>query len=1067
VELSYVKLNSSFDLKKLHDGKLQYQPYQQEKIKFGHDTNAVIFKLKLKNKTVLAKDAVLVVEHKYFNNVSYLTEFEDGSFSRTEQQFRLKSTQNRIFSSEKFVFNFNNKPAKNHYVIIESHLKSSVAIKVVEKDIYIGLDNRIVIFFTILYSSMFGLFLVNFIYFLFIRNSAYLYYSIYIISALVAIYWQEGRMIDFSLIAWEILGKETKLFYFLLSNLLLLVFIYAFLKLEWKKQLSAKLMLIWIIHLFLLVVASVVFNLLAKDSNLLSSWYNYTLNIGNFIILGVAFIQFRRGNRQAIFLLVSWVLYILFSMFRLKFVLDPGPNHFFMQHSYEIGLVVQAFVLGLGLADQALGYKKSRDRAKKSFTKASKALFAESLINNFLHEIKDVILNENKIENFMKHIERKFSDMIIKFAPIENAMRVSIKDGICQKNLLFQNKPKNYFVEFFEEQKDYIRVACENKSGLAKIYNPNARDKKIQFIVIPVTLSYDNEVVDHECIVFEVKVNCFLDEGEVENLRMFIDKSQEALIDSKQLKQITKHAQSIISVAEEKEKSMRMKDRFFANVSHEFRTPLTLTIAPLKDLSEQKEFLNTSGKYLVDTALSNAQELMSLVNRLLDIQKLATDTFPLRVTKVNLNELIYSVIKKLINWSLDHYQSLTFEKSYDEDIYVYCDKKEITKVLTNLISNAIKYSGNNSHITVSMEISTNWVKLNIADDGLGIEKDIQEHIFERYFQGDSTYHLSEAGTGIGLSYVKDVMELHHGKVTLVSEKKQGSSFSLWFKQGYLQFDYNEILGSDEKSTIQDIDVTDVRELEEVTGDNKHKKDVTTLLIVEDNAELRKFLVYKFKDHYKVIEAENGKVGLEKALSKLPDIVISDVMMPEMDGMELVKRLRGSKELKTIPIVLLTAKSANVETVEGLEKGADDYVTKPFDFNELKARVDRLIFARKAIRDELPNTKINSEIKEVKSAFQEKLDEAIFAYISDTKLSVEKLAETLFLERSSLYRKIKSEFNMSPIKYIRKIRMGYSLELLKNKKLTVSETAYACGFDSLSYFSKQFKKTYGKSPSDVL
>ncbi|HHL32007.1 MAG TPA: response regulator transcription factor, partial [Oceanospirillales bacterium] len=278
-------------------------------------------------------------------------------------------------------------------------------------------------------------------------------------------------------------------------------------------------------------------------------------------------------------------------------------------------------------------------------------------------------------------------------------------------------------------------------------------------------------------------------------------------------------------------------------------------------------------------------------------------------------------------------------------------------------------------------------------------------------------------------------------------------------------DYDEISGSKEKSVLQEqagSDYEKVMKSDEITED----KDMTTLLIVEDNSELRKFLAYKFNKFYKVIEANNGKNGLNKARIFLPDLIITDVMMPEMDGIEMVRRLRNLKDLTTVPIIMLTAKSANVDTIEGLQTGADDYITKPFDFEELLARVDRLIASRKAIKDETQHL-ISAPIENIKSVFQEKLDEAIVANIADKKLNVEKLAKILFIDRSTLYRKIKNKLEMSPIAYIRKVRMEFALNLLKNKKLTVSETAYACGFDSLSYFSKQFKKTHGTSPSDVL
>jgi signal transduction histidine kinase/DNA-binding NarL/FixJ family response regulator len=1062
-EYVVIELNS---FETSHVDSYDFKPYQNQKIPFNELANNAIFRIRLKDVNTLTADPVLVVDYKYLENVSHIMQFADGSFSETEKLERLRTTGNKIFSSEKFVFNLKNEKVVNHYLIIGSYSDTAVMIKVIDKDTYIRFDRNIVTFFTVLYSSLFGLFLINFVYYIFIRKTAYLYYSAYIFFSLNAVYWMEGQLVDIPLISNLVVGNTVNLSIFFISNLFLYIFIYKFLQLNWRKQFCGKMALVLIVHVLLLLIALIVLHFtMCELIPVVSKLYNYTVQVGNMVILMIAYIIYINGNRQAGFLLVSFLIFIVFSSFKLLFVLNLGPNQFWMQHSYEIGLVIEAFILAIGLADQALEFKNSFVSAENKFAKANKALFAESLISNFRFEVKEEILKENLVQNFIVHIESKFADMIMKFAPVDNLKRLSVKDGSCLSYTLFQQNDNGCFQAFFDENKAPVQTSCEDSVVFSKIYYPEFNQEGIQFIVIPATLNYSNDNVDHECLIFEMKKNHILDGEEIEDLYSFISKSLKALIDSKEIKQITKHAQNIISVAQEKEKSMRMKDRFFANVSHEFRTPLTLTIAPLKDLHKQSEFLNTSGKYLVDTALSNALDLMSLVDKILDVQKLETNTFPLRVAKVNLNRLTYAIINQLMNWALDHSQTLTFIKTNKEDTHIYCDIQEIKKVITNLISNAIKYSGKNSNITLEIHNNSNWVTIHISDDGVGIQKDIQEYIFERYYQGNSTHHLSEAGTGIGLSYVKDVMELHHGKITLESQLGKGSQFVLWFKTGFLHFDYDEISGSKEKSVLQEQAGSDYEKVKK-SDEIAEEKDITTLLIVEDNSELRKFLAYKFNKFYKVIEADNGKNGLNKARIFLPDLIISDVMMPEMDGIEMVRRLRNVKDLTTVPIILLTAKSANVDTIEGLQTGADDYITKPFDFEELLARVDRLIASKKAIKDETQHL-MSPPIENIKSVFQEKLDEAIVANIADKKLNVEKLAKILFIDRSTLYRKIKNKLEMSPIAYIRKVRMEFALNLLKNKKLTVSETAYACGFDSLSYFSKQFKKTHGTSPSDVL
>lgn len=1050
---------------------LRYIPYQQQKIDFLSNGSSAVFKVKLNQNHVLDKEHVLVVGHKYLDSVNYLTQDAKGRFSESNIQFRMKPTSNRFFSSEKFVFNYKIHDVESHFIIVQNHKSSSLGIKLIEKDTYILHDKNIVIFFAILYSSMIGLFLVNFIYYLYIKNRSYLLFSLYLISGLITFYWQESRMIDLPVFYFPIVGSATGLFVFVLSNVLLYFFVYDFLKLKWKKSFPGKLVFYWILHLLILLVLIVAGYISNSNLNYLSVWYNSTVMLGSLVVFAIAYLELKKGNRQAGFLLVGWTVFLVFSLFRLSYSFNIEPDKFWIQHSYEIGLVIEAFILALGLADQALGFKKSKDIVQHSYNKANKALLAETLINNFLYEIKDEVLKETQVQNFIMHIENYFAKMVVKYAPVENITKLSLKSEICHKSILIQQSQCLCADEFFEDNKVFVSQACESKQYVVESFNKKNNpqkqpDKTIQIIVIPVSLDYNSDKNDYECLILEIKQDKDLNVSELDELQVFFDKAIMALMNSRQLKQIANHAQDIISQADVKDKAMRLKDRFFANVSHEFRTPLTLTIAPLKDLYKQREFLNTSGRYLVDTALSNAQDLMSLVDKILDIQQLEANEFPLKITRVNLNKLIYVVIKKLINWSLDHFQTLVFEKESEQDVFVYCDKKEIEKVIVNLVSNAIKYSGKNSNIVISLAKEDSWVKILIFDNGVGIEETVQDHIFERYYQGDSIHHLSEAGTGIGLSYVKDVMGLHSGKVTLNSRLNKGSEFTLWFKQDFKHFKYDEMSDSAEKSILQD-QVSDLNSknllVEEETADSV---DVTTLLIVEDNPELLKFLVYKFKDYYKIIEAENGLIGIDKALEFLPDLIISDVMMPEMDGMEMLLKIREINELKTVPVILLTAISANVDAIEGLETGADDYVTKPFDFDELKARVDRLISSRKAVREEnISQVKVSNQIH--KTAFQEKLDEAIHKKISDNNLNVEMLAELMYLDRSGLYRKVKAEFNMTPVAYIRQVRMEFAKNLLTHKKLTVSETAYACGYDSLSYFSKQFKKTYGTSPSDVL
>ncbi len=1063
VNQSFCITNSELlNIKKIDD--CHFRAYEGQKISFNQDSNLVVFKLTGINSTNM-KQSVLVVDYKYFQKVSYITKDSSSVIRTNESMFRKVATKNRLFSSEHFVFDFDI-PAKEHYVLIKNNLEVAALIKLVNKDEYIVFDRSVSAFFTILYTSMFGLFLVNFIFYLYIKNKTHLYYSIFILSALNTIFWFESWYIDFGLYSISEFIQPISQYSFLISNALLYLFLYHFLGLNTNKKLEERIVYWLFMHVVMQLILLLLFDLGSYQYGiyLLSLWNNFTVQIANIIILGVAWRIYKTGNRQAGFLLISWSLFIIFSSMRLYFVLNPAPNQFWMQHAHEVGILVDALVLALALADQSLIYKKSSEIAQTKYLKTNRALLGETLINNFLHQIKDEILQKKDIRGYVFEIEHKFAQMIVKYVPMQSVERISVFENRLESTTIFSSNDDYRLKKYVQQNSNSFCQKCYEQRVFQQVDTLNK--STCQFILIPLIKAYQNKKYDHECLFIQMQKNNFLEAGEVDDLVAFIDNSLQALIDSNELKDITNHAQDVMTISKEKEKAMRLKDRFFANVSHEFRTPLSLTIAPLKDLNKQKEFLNTSGRYLVETALTNAKDLLRLVDNVLDIQKLETNIFPLQVSNVNLNKIIYAEIKRLKNWALDKSQDLKFEKDFDEDVFIYCDQMEVGKIISNLISNAIKYSGENSSIILSIVSQEAWTKIVIADNGRGIEKEIQERLFDRFYQGQSFQHVLEAGSGIGLSFIKDIMELHCGYVTLDSKLGEGSTFTLWFKKGFEHFDYDDLIRAQDKDKFKLQKINEQSNKVHKNISTKPSSDTTTILIVEDNSELRKYLNFKLADEFKIIQAEDGKHGLQQAQKHLPDLIVSDVMMPEMDGIEMVNTIRKDKMLETIPIIMLTAKSQKADTIEGLKSGADDYISKPFDFDELHARIERLLEARKTIRNQIKHM-YKDRAGVIKSTFQEKLDKLILENITRIDLNVDFLAEKLFMNRSSLYRKIKKEFNITPIAYIRKIKMNCAMGLLKDKKITVSETAYACGYESLSYFSKQFKKTYGKSPSDVL
>ncbi|MBL4659276.1 MAG: response regulator [Alcanivoracaceae bacterium] len=307
-----------------------------------------------------------------------------------------------------------------------------------------------------------------------------------------------------------------------------------------------------------------------------------------------------------------------------------------------------------------------------------------------------------------------------------------------------------------------------------------------------------------------------------------------------------------------------------------------------------------------------------------------------------------------------------------------------------------------------------------------------------------------------------MIELHHGHIELINKPQVGCSFTLWLKKGHDHFEDSQLI---EPLSLKGDDLQqDYRQMPK-TIDDTENEDITTILVVDDSTELREFIVSRLSSYYRILQASNGQEGYAMAQTKLPDLIISDVMMPVMNGFEMTKKLKSSKTSKYIPIILLTAKTSKREIVEGLQAGADDYLTKPFDTSELIVRVKGMIDSRKLIRDEI-KLELSKQLTSIKktSSFIDKLHQEILSQLSNPKLNIESLSTALAMSRSSLNRKCHKELDKSPMQYTTEVRMQHALVLLKNNNHSVSDIAYGIGYESLAYFSRAFKKHNGQSPS---
>lgn len=543
-------------------------------------------------------------------------------------------------------------------------------------------------------------------------------------------------------------------------------------------------------------------------------------------------------------------------------------------------------------------------------------------------------------------------------------------------------------------------------------------------------------------------------------------RAKQLILKNKQLEQqVEQRTVDLLAKSQELEQQQVLKDRFFTNVSHEFRTPLTLTIAPLESLVSDFPEMDNALLHPIEMALKNSKKMLSLVGQVLDINRLESKQFPLRVAQYNISELINNTAARFMPWSKQHQQILSCLNT-QETILLYFDQDQIEKCLSNLIANAIKYSGEKSHIVVSIVHAETHIGIKVEDDGPGISQSFENKIFQRFTQDEPSEQVTEPGTGIGLALVKELMELHHGKVELVNNPGKSCTFILWLLQGKSHFKQHQLVEplSNQSKLKESVQKSNKKS----NFQDNNYSDKTTLLVVDDNDDLREFISSRLSGSYRILQACNGQEGLAIAQTWLPDLIISDVMMPIMNGIKMTKKLKSNQLTKSIPVILLTAKSSKRETVTGLQSGADDYLTKPFDTSELITRVNGLINSRKLIREIIKSEFSQQNAQLNKSGnFAEKLRSEILLQLSNPQLSSESLAKAMAMSRHSLNRKCKNEFNLTTGQLITDIRMQHALSLLKLKQYSISEIAYGTGYDSLNYFSRKFKQHFDKTPSEIL
>ncbi|MCG8373019.1 MAG: ATP-binding protein, partial [Balneolales bacterium] len=523
------------------------------------------------------------------------------------------------------------------------------------------------------------------------------------------------------------------------------------------------------------------------------------------------------------------------------------------------------------------------------------------------------------------------------------------------------------------------------------------------------------------------------------------------------------------------------KSRFFTNITHELRTPLTLIMGPLERLQNGETGADSTQHEMM---LRNSKRLLHLIDQLLDVTKLETKTVPINPESV----LIKPYIRKCTSLFIDAIErkeiGFTFSSSA-LSTEVYIDPEKIEKVLGNILGNALKFTPSGGTISVTLDETDTSFLITISDTGVGIPKEELPHIFNRFYRANRTM---EEGFGIGLSITKELVELHKGTIDVESTLSEGTTFTISLLKGkaHLESDVelSEPTKTEEVSELSTLIIDEILQDENSIGaegekeENKaplpltHEEDKTTILLVDDNADMRIYVSSILSENYKVIEAENGIEALKIIEQTPPDLIVADVMMPEMDGTALNRKLKECEISSSIPFVFLTAKTDKESRISSLDEGADFYLTKPFNDHELKAVVRNLLSARARLKKRiLKELKIPEVIddrdKKISDPFVEKLHEVLEEEYSNQNFSVEMLQERLFMSRSSLYRSMNEKTGMNTLKYVTQFRLKKAYQMLLLDEGSISEVAFACGFNSLSYFGRVFKEHFNESPSSFV
>ena len=531
----------------------------------------------------------------------------------------------------------------------------------------------------------------------------------------------------------------------------------------------------------------------------------------------------------------------------------------------------------------------------------------------------------------------------------------------------------------------------------------------------------------------------------------------------------TRYTEALEEARSELERLDTMKSRFFTNISHEFRTPLTLILGPVADMAaEPRSALDESRLQGMER---NGSRLLRLVNQLLDLSKLEANALRLQVRPVDLVSFV-SLISSSFSSLAESRRIRLRVLTPPAPLLIHIDHGQLEKVVVNLVDNAFKYTPEGGEIELTLsEVDNDWISLGVKDTGSGIPSDRIAHVFDRFYEASESAIGHRGGTGIGLALVKEVVELHRGVVSVTSNPGVGTEFQVSLRKGSGHFLPEEMAdGSNEEFGSLDLTGIEVaRPTLAATTTSRAATSKSLVLVVEDNADMRAYIRGQLAAGFQVTEAGDGRTGRDMALELVPDLVVSDVMMPDMSGLELTNALKADQRTSHIPIVLLTARTDEESRLSGLGEGADDYLPKPFNSRELVARVENLIAQRRQLRERYGQAVLvmgptPTEVPAIEAEFLERLRSLIELHLAKEDFQLDDMAGGLNMSKRQLNRKLNALTNETPGAFLRRMRLEKASQLLEQRAMNVGEVGFAVGFNSPSYFAQCFRQHFGKSPT---